>query len=67
MARNILLEHYRGKRRDGERARCDLGLVENSNTGPGGCTRECKLAKCGDGLIWAGKEACDNGPNNNEL
>ena len=41
---------------------CDQGFAEN---GQGACTLDCKLATCGDGLIWAGKEECDNGPNNN--
>jgi len=43
---------------------CDLGAAENDDQGA--CTLECKLAKCGDSLIWAGKESCDNGPNNND-
>lgn len=42
---------------------CDLGLVDNSNSGA--CTIECKTAKCGDGLLQIGKEACDNGGSNN--
>jgi hypothetical protein len=42
---------------------CDLGLVENSNSGA--CTIECKNAKCGDGLLQLGKEVCDNGASNN--
>ncbi len=42
---------------------CDLGLVDNSNSGA--CTIECKDAKCGDGLLQIGKEACDNGGSNN--
>ena len=44
---------------------CDQGFGEGGNDDQGACTLECKLASCGDGLIWAGKEACDNGPNNN--
>lgn len=44
---------------------CDLGAAENDNQGA--CTIECELAKCGDQLIWAGKEDCDNGPNNNDV
>ena len=45
---------------------CDQGFGENDDQAA--CTLECKLATCGDGLIWAGKEACDHGPdNNNEL
>ena len=35
---------------------CDDGLA-NSDTAA--CTSICKLAFCGDGLIQAGKEACD--------
>lgn len=42
---------------------CDQGFGGNDDQGL--CTLACKLASCGDGLIWAGKEACDNGPNNN--
>jgi len=43
---------------------CDPGYPELSNSGA--CTLECKAAKCGDNLVWAGKEACDNGPGNND-
>jgi len=43
---------------------CDLGAAQNSDQGA--CTLTCKLAKCGDQLIWAGTEACDNGDNNND-
>jgi len=43
---------------------CDLGLVENNNNS-GPCTLDCKHAKCGDGLLQIGKEACDNGASNN--
>ena len=43
---------------------CDLGLVENSDS-TSDCTIECKHAKCGDGLVHIGKEACDNGASNN--
>ena len=25
------------------------------------CTERCNLAKCGDGLVWAGVEDCDDG------
>ena len=42
---------------------CDLGA---ENDDQGACTVTCKLAKCGDKLIWAGKENCDNGANNND-
>ena len=43
---------------------CDLGAAQNDNQGA--CTIECKLAKCGDQLIWTGKESCDNGSENND-
>ncbi len=43
---------------------CDPGLAALSDTGA--CTLTCKIAKCGDNLVWAGKEACDNGPSNND-
>lgn len=43
---------------------CDQGAAQNSDQGA--CTIECMLAKCGDQLIWAGQEACDNGDNNND-
>jgi len=43
---------------------CDHGFAENSDQGA--CTLACQLATCGDGLIWADSEACDNGPNNND-
>ena len=44
---------------------CDQGAAHNDDQGA--CTLTCKLAKCGDHLIWAGKEDCDNGPNNNDV
>ncbi|MBZ5714495.1 hypothetical protein [Nannocystis pusilla] len=40
---------------------CDHG-ADNANTGA--CTLECKHALCGDGLVWAGVEACDFGLGN---
>lgn len=43
---------------------CDLGYAENSDQGA--CTLSCEHATCGDGLIWAGHEHCDHGPNNND-
>ncbi len=43
---------------------CDYGAAQNDDQGA--CTLTCKLAKCGDQLIWAGKEDCDNGDNNND-
>jgi hypothetical protein len=42
---------------------CDPGWAQLSNLGS--CTLECQLAKCGDGLLHVGKEACDNGASNN--
>ena len=44
---------------------CDLGAAQNSDHG--GCTLKCKLANCGDKLVWEGEEACDNGAANNDL
>ncbi len=43
---------------------CDLGAALLDDQGA--CTVTCKLAKCGDQLIWAGKESCDNGTENND-
>jgi hypothetical protein len=43
---------------------CDFGAAQNDDQSA--CTLTCQLAKCGDHLIWAGKEDCDNGPNNND-
>ncbi len=43
---------------------CDLGAALNSDQGA--CTVTCKLPKCGDKLIWVGKESCDNGSDNND-
>jgi hypothetical protein len=43
---------------------CDPGYPELSNSGA--CTLSCQLAKCGDSLVQTGKEACDNGPSNND-
>jgi fibro-slime domain-containing protein len=42
---------------------CDLGAA--MNTGDyGGCTADCKLGpSCGDGVVQAGKEVCDDGSN----
>ena len=42
---------------------CDRGS-NNANTGD--CTLECKHATCGDGLVWAGVEACDFGLGNSD-
>ncbi|HEY0136750.1 MAG TPA: hypothetical protein VGB85_21855, partial [Nannocystis sp.] len=43
---------------------CDLGFAGNSDEGA--CTQACQQAYCGDGLVWAGQELCDEGPNNND-
>ena len=43
---------------------CDPGISQLSQTGA--CTLACETAKCGDNLVWAGKEACDDGPGNND-
>ena len=43
---------------------CDPGISQLSQTGA--CTLSCETAKCGDSLIWAGQESCDNGPSNND-
>lgn len=43
---------------------CDPGLSQLSQTGA--CTLSCETAKCGDHLVWAGKESCDNGTGNND-
>ena len=43
---------------------CDLGAAQNSDQGA--CTLTCAQAQCGDGLVWAGHEACDHGPDNND-
>jgi hypothetical protein len=42
---------------------CDHGA---DNDDDAACTLKCKLATCGDQLIWEGQEDCDNGPNNND-
>ncbi|MCY1057301.1 hypothetical protein [Nannocystis sp. SCPEA4] len=41
---------------------CDFG---KANADDGGCTLDCKLATCGDGLVWKGVEQCDMGSANN--
>lgn len=43
---------------------CDLGA---NNFDGGYCTSKCQLATCGDGLLWIGVEACDEGYANNNL
>jgi cysteine-rich repeat protein len=40
------------------REECDAG---SGNADNGACTTRCKLAACGDGVIWADEEACDDG------
>jgi len=42
---------------------CDFG---KANADDGGCTLECKLATCGDGLVWKGVEQCDMGAGNSD-
>lgn len=37
---------------------CDLG---DGNVDNGGCTSECRLGVCGDGLLYIGQEDCDDG------
>ena len=49
----------------GPNEECDLGAAQNNDHGV--CTLECKIAKCGDKLIWDGEEACDNGTDNNDI
>ena len=43
---------------------CDLGLVDNVDTGD--CTSKCRLPVCGDGHVWAGHETCDAADANND-
>lgn len=40
---------------------CDFGT---NNWDQGACTSQCQSARCGDGLLFAGIEACDNGESN---
>ncbi|WAS96255.1 hypothetical protein [Nannocystis punicea] len=40
---------------------CDDGPA---NADDGACTHQCAAAACGDGLVWAGVEACDLGDGN---
>lgn len=44
---------------------CDDGIEGNSDQGA--CTLDCKIAVCGDSLLYEGVEACDEGDANNEL
>lgn len=43
---------------------CDLGHGTNADDAM--CTLSCTLAQCGDGLVWAGVEACDAGEDHSE-
>ena len=36
---------------------CDFGV---GNANDAGCTADCRLATCGDGLVWKDHEACDD-------
>lgn len=38
---------------------CDDGNVDDTDA----CTSKCKVAFCGDGIVWQGMEACDDGMN----
>lgn len=42
---------------------CDLG-ADNSDSGS--CTKACKYATCGDGLVESGVEVCDDGEENGD-
>lgn len=42
---------------------CDLGWQNNNDIGY--CKTDCTLATCGDGDLWVGVEACDEGPGGN--
>jgi len=42
---------------------CDLSWQNNSDLGY--CKTDCTLATCGDGDLWVGVEACDEGPGGN--
>jgi len=42
---------------------CDDTFQFNSDSAA--CTADCKLAECGDGLLWQGVEQCDHGAQNN--
>lgn len=43
---------------------CDEGYAQNDDHSA--CTQSCQAAVCGDGFIWTGHEACDDGPGNND-
>ena len=41
---------------------CDDGNVEDGDGCPSGAIGQCAgEARCGDGIVWAGKESCDDG------
>lgn len=42
---------------------CDAGAA---NDNAGACTDKCTKARCGDGYVWAGVEACDLGDAENQ-
>lgn len=55
---------------DGGEAMCGNGLVEGdeqcddgNDVGTDECLVSCQLPGCGDGLVWKGHEACDDGIN----
>ena len=41
---------------------CDDGNLDSSD----GCTAECQVARCGDGVVQLGVEACDDGNDSDE-
>ncbi|SFF32507.1 Myxococcus cysteine-rich repeat-containing protein [Nannocystis exedens] len=45
--------------REGDEA-CDDGNDVDADA----CTNSCKMATCGDGIVWVGEEQCDDGPDN---
>ena len=47
-----------------EDEQCDDGA---DNRDDGACTLDCKTAVCGDGLVWAGVEVCDEAADNGTL
>ena len=40
---------------------CDDGNEADDDSCPSGAKGACKAAKCGDGVVWAGEEVCDDG------
>ncbi|MBI4954212.1 MAG: DUF4215 domain-containing protein [Myxococcales bacterium] len=45
-----------GVKDDDEGEACDDGNVDDNDS----CTNACQLAKCGDGLVYIGREQCDD-------